>query len=619
MSAHHPAPIRRLRRGSWILGPAVLLSGVVLAGCADDSLDPDRTYSADMAVAAAVPVEAQSQLSLVDSWLVQVVRSGEGVLAESSGTIDPARLSMTVTLSVTLKAPCESLNILIELSGGGETLFRSEGPQEVCVGTGNGVQASELSWVGPLIDLTPGTLSMTLEEGQAPLSSAVTISNPGGGTLEWTASSDQEWIEVQPSGGSLGAGQTGEFTVTMSDPGPSSGQYQGVVTVSAEKALNSPRPLPVFLTYVRLPRIGLSTTSLVFETDESLNPQPQVFTITNEGGETLEWRLTGDEEWIQVTPAAGSLGPGESSQASVTLSTDALPADAYLASIEVAAPGASNSPQSVGIGLTINPRAIIGLPATSVAFSIVAGQTPPTRILTLDNPGSSTLNWMASVSGGAWLDVSPTSGVLEGGGSQSLTFTADVAGLDAGLYDAVVTIVDPTAINSPQTIDASLQIEANDRPRISNLNVDLLTLNDPSCPLLYEELHGSRFQVSFNYSDANGNLSVAGGSFSGRPVEVETWFPDFPSTTDYTNADVDGDQFSGRADLDLCIVFDFHNSAGVAVRLFDEADAVSNQLSSSIPRPEGAYVPPQATGVAGEEAPSSPKGGSVKVVGAGGM
>jgi len=78
---------------------------------------------------------------------------------------------------------------------------------------------------------------------------SVMISNSGGGTLNWSAASDQFWLDVMPKTGT----GTGVFQVSVNPAGlaaagMTAGAYQGTITVTDPNASNSPRTITVNLT-----------------------------------------------------------------------------------------------------------------------------------------------------------------------------------------------------------------------------------------------------------------------------------------------------------------------------------------------------------------------------------
>lgn len=72
----------------------------------------------------------------------------------------------------------------------------------------------------------------------------------------------------------------------------------------------------------------------------------------------------------------------------------------------------------------------------SLSESIISGETG-SAALTIQNSGGGTLNWtLGEIPPTAWLSASPSSGSLEGPGSQELTVTFDAVDLPAGIYNS---------------------------------------------------------------------------------------------------------------------------------------------------------------------------------------
>ena len=456
---------------------ALIAFGVVaLTGCADQSVDADGTYAAFLSMGAVFPEQTSHQLSLVNAWRVQVQRPGEGVIAEDGGSVTPDQQTVTVQLSVQLEAACEMLTILIELSSNGEVWFRSEEVEEICVGSDNGLQGQEMHWVGPVLGLSSPGLSFTLQEGGAPLSQSLIVTNQGGGTLNWSASDDQAWLGLLPNSGSLGAGQSETVSVTVSDLDLTGGQYQGLITVSDPNAVNSPGSVSVTLTYIQLPRIGLSGLDFSFTTDELLDPNPQTLTVTNTGGGVLNWTAHEDVEWLDVAPGAGSLGPGQSHDLVVSVSPGDLPGGTYRGTFTILDPNAANSPMSVAVAMTVLPRPVFGLSLGGLSFTTFNPLDPPSQVLTISNEGGQTLNWTASIQGGDWLGLSTQAGSLAAGQSQNLTVSVNTENLGVGEYQASITFTDPFALNSPQTAPVTLDVQPGPLIGLSSTQVNFGTL-----------------------------------------------------------------------------------------------------------------------------------------------
>ncbi|HLP59673.1 MAG TPA: Ser-Thr-rich GPI-anchored membrane family protein, partial [Candidatus Deferrimicrobium sp.] len=72
----------------------------------------------------------------------------------------------------------------------------------------------------------------------------VTIGNKGGGALNWTAQSDQQWIQVTPNSGFGNK----KIQVNVQSSGLAYGNYSGVISISDPAAINSPQVVTVKLT-----------------------------------------------------------------------------------------------------------------------------------------------------------------------------------------------------------------------------------------------------------------------------------------------------------------------------------------------------------------------------------
>jgi len=100
------------------------------------------------------------------------------------------------------------------------------------------------------------------------------------------------------------------------------------------------------------PEIVLSPAGLEPEANEGYSPSNDTFTVTNVGVDTLDYTITTDMSWINVSPSSGS-STGESDTITVSYSTAALNAGWYLGTITVTDPDAVNNPQTISVSLTI--------------------------------------------------------------------------------------------------------------------------------------------------------------------------------------------------------------------------------------------------------------------------
>jgi hypothetical protein len=97
----------------------------------------------------------------------------------------------------------------------------------------------------PTIGVSPASMSFSATVGGAnPPSQSLSITNTGGGTLNWSASSNASWLSVSPTSGTAPS----TATVSVNITGLAVGTYNGAITITAAGATNTPVTVPVTLT-----------------------------------------------------------------------------------------------------------------------------------------------------------------------------------------------------------------------------------------------------------------------------------------------------------------------------------------------------------------------------------
>ena len=204
------------------------------------------------------------------------------------------------------------------------------------------------------------------------------------------------------------------------------------------------------------PALSVSKTSLSYSaTQGGADPAAQTFDVTNTGGGSLSYTAAESASWLTVSPASGS-APGT---VTATASIAGLAPGTYTAPIAVTAGGATGSPKTVDVTLTVNPQApALALTPASMSFTATAGgANPAAQTANVSNTGGGTLNWTAS-DNQTWLSVTPASGT----GAGALSVSTNVAGLAAGTYTGTVTVTAAGATGSPKTIAVTLTVNPAD-------------------------------------------------------------------------------------------------------------------------------------------------------------
>lgn len=215
--------------------------------------------------------------------------------------------------------------------------------------------AEELS--RPVIWLSTFELSFAAyESGPNPSSQTLKIKNSGQGTLEYSISDDADWLTIEPASGTSN-GQSNEHVIAVNKDGLAAQEsnYTAAITVTSSQAYNNPQRVSVSLEISQEPppEIAVTPPALTFACQiGSGNPSAQTITIRNSGQSTLNYAITDDAAWLEVTPAGGT-SAGESRIHTVSANAGGLPEGTYAALITVSDPNATNSPQQVSATLRV--------------------------------------------------------------------------------------------------------------------------------------------------------------------------------------------------------------------------------------------------------------------------
>ena len=113
------------------------------------------------------------------------------------------------------------------------------------------------------------------------------------------------------------------------------------VTINIEKFAPPPPEYPT---------IGISPPSFsFFALEGGDNPSDQTLSIWNSGGGTLEWTVSDDADWLTLSPTSGT----DSGEVTVSVDITGMSAGDYDATITISAPGATNTPATVPVSLSI--------------------------------------------------------------------------------------------------------------------------------------------------------------------------------------------------------------------------------------------------------------------------
>jgi len=102
------------------------------------------------------------------------------------------------------------------------------------------------------------------------------------------------------------------------------------------------------------PVIWTNISEMLFAATESgLNPDSQTLQVKNSGAGTLNYTISDDADWLNVSPTSSS-STGNINEHAVSVDIGALSEGNYNGSITIADPNATNSPQTVSVTLEIS-------------------------------------------------------------------------------------------------------------------------------------------------------------------------------------------------------------------------------------------------------------------------
>jgi trimeric autotransporter adhesin len=217
--------------------------------------------------------------------------------------------------------------------------------------------------------------------------------------------------------------------------------------------------------------IQLSRSSLSFSAKSGAAPAAaQVVTLTSTIANAASTGLgftasvsSNASSWLQVTPGVGRT----SQDLRIIADPGKLTAGSYQGTVSVAASGATNSPLTITVSFTVQPgdtSSKLAVDPGTISLSLVQGSLPVTRLVTISNAGSGTLNFQASTTGSPWLSLSTGTGTVAPGAPFNLSVKIDPSTLSSGSYSGRIDVTNTSSANdAPQSIKVFLTVGA--RPR----------------------------------------------------------------------------------------------------------------------------------------------------------
>jgi hypothetical protein len=216
------------------------------------------------------------------------------------------------------------------------------------------------------------------------------------------------------------------------------------------------------------PVIWLSQFNLSFTAaEQGPNPSSKILEIKNSGQQTLEYTLSSDADWLNVSPESGT-STGQVIEHKISVNKDGMAAQnqKYTAKIIVTSSQAYNNPQELTVSLMIEeelpPK--IWIDTKELTFRAAeGGKDPASQVIAIKNSGEGTLDYKI-LSDVRWMSINPDSGKSKTG-EKSHTVSVDISGMNKGTYTGIITVKDRNATNNPQEIDVTLNISEKPEPK----------------------------------------------------------------------------------------------------------------------------------------------------------
>ena len=304
---------------------------------------------------------------------------------------------------------------------------------------------------------------------------------------------------------------------------------------------------PQTVPFISLLRVSGSATGdtlvspggLVFALNQGTGASSQSVGLTSRRSQPITYTATATtvsgSGWLAVSQG-GTLGPFQSTAATVTVNPAGLAAGTYNGLIALALSSGENFTIPVLLTVTSNQQSLV-LSQTGLSFQAVqGGANPPSQSVSVLNGGAGSLNFSVSstvLSGGSWLSVTPAAGTAVAGSSgPAVSVSVNSAGLAPGSYYGTVQFSAPNVPNSPQTTSVVLTVTSpaqSPGPSLSatgvifvsqaggSPNAKTITITNPSPnPLSYSSTAFSDNNNAGFYSVSPANGTVT----SGQPLTV---------------------------------------------------------------------------------------------------
>ncbi len=245
------------------------------------------------------------------------------------------------------------------------------------------------------------------------------------------------------------------------------GTYEGAIRIETQTANPVSTTIRVRFDAGPLapPTLQIDRPSITFAYPREPVSRRETVMLSNTGSGILPIsispRTSNGGTWLQVRPSNGIVTPQTPLQMTMQADSTGLPPGTYTGAA-VLSLGPVTREIPVTMMVSDADHAIL-LSQSGLSFTAVqTGGVPPPQDFAVINLGTGSMVFQASastLSGGAWLSVSPAESVATAGQAAPLVqVSINHAGLAPGRYYGQVRVDSPTAANSPHTVTVNLEV-----------------------------------------------------------------------------------------------------------------------------------------------------------------
>jgi hypothetical protein len=200
--------------------------------------------------------------------------------------------------------------------------------------------------------------------------------------------------------------------------------------------------------------LSLSPSSMAFTaTAGQGGPAAQTLSVASTGslGFTATATTTSGGNWLSATPNSGTTP----TNLNISVNPAGMVAGTYSGNVTISSTGASNSPQSISVALTVTSAPTISVSSSPLNFIYQSGGSlPQAQVVTV--LASSPAAFTAAASEGNWLAVTPNSGTTP----VNLSISVNPGGLNPGIYNGTITVAGTNGAQGTSIINVTLTVTA---------------------------------------------------------------------------------------------------------------------------------------------------------------